>query len=60
MEIYEIVKSDILEKYNGICLCHPTVITATTDKAMAEQMLAIYQQNCWEHEEYSINTIKGE
>ena len=60
MVIYEIVKEDILEKYHSGYLCNTSVITATMDKATAEQMIAIYNQNCGDREKYSIRTIKGE
>jgi hypothetical protein len=57
MRLYEIVKTEILERfeigYNG----RTTVITATTDKVMADQMLAIYRSNCGENEVYNIRTI---
>lgn len=57
MQLYEIVKTAILERfeigYNG----RTTVITATTDKVMADQMLAIYRSNCGENEVYNIRTI---
>ena len=60
MEIYEIVKTEIFERELYGYLGHSFVITATTDKAMAEQMIAIYQQNCGDREKYNIRIIKGE
>jgi hypothetical protein len=60
MELYEIVKIDILDHSQSCYIGKTTVITATMDKAMAEQMLSIYKQNCGTREGYEIRTIKGE
>ena len=62
MELYEIIKTEIRERYPNGYIGQPSVITATMDKTMAEQMLAIYKQNCSANEEYEIRTVyrKGE
>lgn len=57
MELYEIIKTKIIERYENSYLGQPSVVTATMDKAMAEQMLAIYKHNCGENEEYEIRTV---
>lgn len=60
MEIYEIVRTEILERHgNGWYTGRPSVITATMDKYMAERMLDIYKQNQSENESYEIRTISA-
>lgn len=59
MELYEIVKTEIREWYNENCYTSkPSIITATMDKDMAEQMLSIYRQNCGVNEAYDIRTVR--
>ena len=60
MEIYEIVKDEIFGSSEFGCFSRSSVITATMDKDMAEQMLAIYKHNCGEYERYNIRIIQGE
>ena len=58
MEIYEIIRTEIVERHgNGWYTGRPSVITATTDRYMAERMLEIYKQNQGENESYYIRTI---
>lgn len=60
MEIYEIIRDEILERHgNGFYTCKPHVITATMDKYVAERMLEIYKQNQSQNEAYSIRTIRA-
>ena len=59
MELYEVVKitnNSIIAKNvpNGII----SVITATMDRQIAEQMLEIYRQNADENESYQIRTLR--
>lgn len=58
MELYEIVKTDIIEKYPNGYLGRPSVITATMDKDMADQMLSIYRHNCGDNEAYDIRIVR--
>jgi hypothetical protein len=58
MELYEITHEQILSRFNGGYTSKSTIITATTDKDMAEKMLQIYLSNCHEGETYEINIIK--
>ena len=61
MELYEIIKEEKLHtlSYNPLIYDFTlTVITATTDKNMANQMLEIYQANCSDNESYEIRTLK--
>ena len=60
MEIYEIVKDEIFGRDEFGCFSRSSVITATIDKDVAEQMLAIYKHNCGENERYNIVIVKGE
>lgn len=57
MELYEIVKNDITDAYKGGRVGKSTIITATTDKQMAEQMLEIYKQYETIIEKYEIRTL---
>ena len=59
MELYEIIKTEIQLRYSDSRIGQSSVITATMDKTMAEQMLAIYKYNCGENEEYEIRTVKA-
>ena len=59
MDLYEIVKMT----RNAISAGNmfgtiTTVVTATMDKKVAEQMLTIYQQNANENESYQIRTLR--
>lgn len=58
MELYEIVKTDIMERYPNGYSGKPSVITATMDKDMADQMLSIYRQNCGQNEAYDIRIVR--
>ena len=58
MELYEIVKQDIIERFPNDYTSKTSVITATMDKDMAEQMLSIYKQNCGINESYAIRTVR--
>lgn len=57
MELYEIVKFT-RKPTKGEEYFDPTVITATMDKDMAENMLDIYRQHQKMHESYQIRTLK--
>ena len=60
MELYEIIKKEKLYtlSYNPLIYdCRITVITATIDKNIADQMLEIYQSNCNTDEIYEIRTL---
>lgn len=59
MELYEIVKTDIIERFPNGYSSRPSVITATMDKDMAEQMLSIYRHNCGDNESYDIRIIQA-
>ena len=59
MELYEIVKKDIIERYPNGYASKPSVITATMDKDMAEQMLSIYRHNRSDNEEYDIRIVQA-
>lgn len=59
MELYEIVRIDILERCASGYIGKDIVITATMDKTMAEQMLLIYKQNCGTREDYKIRTVSA-
>lgn len=59
MELYEIVKTEIVEWHNKNCYTgKSSVITATMDKVVAERMLSIYKQNCGDNESYDIRTVR--
>lgn len=58
MELYEIVKTDIMENYSNGYLGKSSVITATMDKDMADTMLSIYRQNCGYNEAYDIRIVR--
>ena len=59
MELYEIVKTTINAIRIGNTFGTTTsVVTATMDKKIAEQMLEIYQQNANEDESYQIRTLR--
>lgn len=60
MELYEIVKIE-REWYSrgyGYYVPKTSVITATTDKDMAEKMLEIYKHNQSDDESYQIRTLR--
>ena len=57
MELYEIVKFT-RKPTKGEEYFEPEVITATMDKNMAEQMLAIYKQHQKMHEAYHIRILR--
>ena len=58
MELYEIIKHDIIERFPNGYASKPSVITATMDKDMAECMLSIYRQNCGQNEAYDIRIVR--
>lgn len=58
MELYEIVKTEIIERHSGYYDGKTSVITATMDKDLAEQMLSIYKSNQSSNESYSIRTLR--
>lgn len=59
MELYEITKTNIQMRGDNYYMGTTSVITATTDKDMAECMLKIYQQNCSEDEVYDIRIVSS-
>ncbi len=63
MELYEIIKKEKLHtlSYNPLIYdCTVTVVTATIDKNIANQMLEIYQANCGNNESYEIRILSKE
>lgn len=60
MELYEIVKTEIIDYGLGVSNLKATVITATLDKAAAEQMFKIYKQNHKVGEAYQIRILSDQ
>ena len=60
MELYEIVKTEQewCSRGYGYYVSNTSVITATTDKDMAEKMLEIYKHNQSDGESYQIRTLR--
>lgn len=57
MELYEIVKVEIKERFVNGYLGKDIVITSTMNKDEAEQMLSIYKNTCASNEKYYIRTL---
>ena len=60
MELYELIKTEfpLIPGRPGHCVPKTSVITATMDKDMAENMLEIYRHNQSDYESYQIRTLK--
>jgi hypothetical protein len=59
MELYEIIRSEVLEYHGRLCYTARTsVVTSTMDKDMAEKMLEIYKYNQSDNESYDIRTLR--
>ena len=60
MRLYEIVKTEsvYIDRGYGYYNDKTSVITATTDKDVAEKMLEIYRHNQSDNESYQIRELK--
>ena len=60
MKLYEIVKTESvwIDRGYGYYNDQTSVITATTDKDVAEKMLEIYRHNQSDNESYQIRELK--
>lgn len=54
MKLYEIIRITKMIHTDNSVTSIISVITATTDKYMAEKMLMIYKANCSDYEDYDI------
>lgn len=59
MELYEIVRYEVVEYHGHLCYTARTsVVTSTMDKDTAEKMLEIYKYNQSGNESYEIRTLR--
>ena len=59
MELYEIIRTDIIDRSDFYYTGNDYVITATMDKDLAERMLTIYESNQRDNEAYKIRTLRS-